>query len=467
LNPFLENDAALRELVPLIYSSLLRADPASAELRPWLAEEWAFSDDGRQVTFRLPPDRRWSNGNALNASSISASLQATGHPALQAFEAITALNETTLVFEFEAINCSALTRLSLLPLIPAEEIGLERPSASGPFVVNDWPENHRSLSAVRNPHYPAGSATLGGLNIRFLREREIEIALSEGRFDLVGPLKAPLNLEVPARFTDLTYPAGEMVYVAINYEPKNEDPLPQPVHEALIAALDRETILSQALADDGQLLAGSLLPQHWGANESLALPAYDPNAARARLIQAGLRDQDGDGWLDQGSERLELSIRLNGFEPLNQDLGWLISGYYRELGIFARAEGVGFDSVVDDLFTHDFQLALFSWPMLPDPDQQLYWRSTENTEGFGLNFTSYQNGSLDDLFDRANTVPGCNPRNRAEVYAEIQAVLAQDRPVDFLLAPNQHLLVTNRLKAVQPGPFAPLTWNAEEWEIGN
>jgi peptide/nickel transport system substrate-binding protein len=223
--------------------------------------------------------------------------------------------------------------------------------------------------------------------------------------------------------------------------------------------------LAEVLNDDGQLMASSLLPNHWAANDSLSPPNYDPDTARELMADAGLRDNDGDGWLDYRGERLKLGIRLNGKNSLHQDIGWLVSSYYRDLGLFARAESVPIDSVVDDLFTHDFTLALFSWPLLPHPDQRLFWKSTENKEGIGLNFTSYNNPQVDELLDAAVALPGCQPKNQAEIYGEVQELLAQDRPADFLLTPNQHLLVNKNLSGLQPGPFVGFTWNASDWYL--
>jgi peptide/nickel transport system substrate-binding protein len=190
-----------------------------------------------------------------------------------------------------------------------------------------------------------------------------------------------------------------------------------------------------------------------------------PDEARQLLTQAGLRDSDQDGWLDSDGDRLDLSIRLNGLDKLHQRLGWLVSSYYRDLGLFARAESVPPDSVIDDLFTHDFTLAIFRWPILPDPDQRLYWQSAENKEGLGLNFTSYNNAELDRLLEAGVSVPGCQPQERDKIYEQIQEILAQDRPVDFILAPHNQLLVNNRLAGPTPGPFAPFTWNVAQWYL--
>jgi len=465
LNPIIENNSALRELTPLLFETLLQVDPNTAQLQPGLAQSWEYSADGKQVTFHLPSHLKWSDGAPLTAAAVANSLKATEHPALLAFSRIYAPDAETLELTFAAIDCAAVTTLAQLPLLPAAEILEATPTGSGPFKVAAWSENKRTLTLERNPNYHSPIPPLDGLTIRFIQPDEVAIALSEGQFDAVGPLQSPISNLQPPTFTDLVYPAPQVTYLAINFDPKNDDPVESEVRQALLLALDREAILAEAWGGDGQLLAGSLLPGHWAANSSLSWSAYDPDAAQTLLAKAGLRDENGDGWLDRAGQRLELSIRMNGENPLQQNLGWLISSYYRDLGLFVRADSVAFTGLVDDLFTHDFDLAIFSWPLLPDPDQRLYWRSTENTVGSGLNFTSYRNPRLDNLLSRAVAVPGCGFEARAKIYADIQKILTQERPVDFLLTPNRHLLVSERLHGLKPGPFAPLTWNVTEWYL--
>lgn len=464
LNPITENNSALRELTPLLFDALLQADPTTARLQPRLARSWEFSDDGRQVVFQLPANLKWSDGSPLTAAGIVESLQATQHPALQEFSRIDAPNTQTLSFTFSTIDCSALTTLALLPLLPASQILAPNPPGSGPFIAAEWTENQRALALIPNPYYRAGPLFLDGLTIRFIKEAEVDSALSKGDFDVFGPLEG-VNSNPFGSFAKLTYPAPQVVYIAINYAPRNESPIPLRVRQALTLALDREAMLNEVLKGEGELMAGSLLPGHWAANPALSPPQYDPEEARQLLAEASLKDSNGDGWLDQNGERMELAVRVNGQNPLHQRLGWLASSYYRALGLFARAESVPPDSVIDDLFTHDFRLAIFRWPLLPDPDQRLFWRSAENTEGIGLNFTSYNNSQVDELLEKGVAVSGCQPDDRVKIYHELEQILSAERPVDFLLTPNRHLFVSPRLNGLNPGPFAPFTWNAAEWHI--
>jgi peptide/nickel transport system substrate-binding protein len=465
LNPITENNSALREISPLLFATLLQTDPQTGQLQPDLAERWEYSRDGKEVLFYLPARLKWSDGSALTAAAIVTSLKATEHPALAAFSQITAPDPNTIKLTFARIDCAAVTTLAQLPLLPASQILAPQPMGSGPFRVADWSENKRILKLTRNPYYGGPKPALAGLTVHFLSDNEAAIALSEGQFDLVGPLPSPLVSYSATNYSQISYLAPRLTYLAINADPKNGDPLPAEVKQALPLALDREAIVAEALNGQAQLLAGSLLPGHWAANPDLAWPKYDPPAARRWLARANLKDEDGDGWLEYQGQRLELAIRLNSANNLHQNLGWLISSYYRELGLFARTEGVSVENIVEDLFTHDFTLAIFSWPALADPDQRLFWNSTKNKEGVGLNFTSFDNPKLDQLLEQGIAVPGCALETRAKVYREVQELLAKERPADFLLAAQQHLLVGNRLQGLAPGPFAPFTWNITAWYL--
>ncbi len=446
-----------------MFDTLLHVDPNTAQLRPGLAESWSYSNDGKKVIFQLPAGLKWSDGKLLTAAAIVASLKVTEHPALLAFSQIAAPDAATLELTFAKIDCAAVTTLAQLPLLPADAIQEPLPTGSGPFKIGEWSENKRTLSLTRNRYYAGPAPLLDGLTIRFIAEDEAAVALSEGQFDALGPISAS-PLHVPD-LADLVYPAPQMVYVAINFAPKNTEAIAPEVRKALLLALDRPAILAEALAGDGQLLAGSLLPGHWAAKTDLPQPAYDVKTARSLLRKAGLRDEDGDGWLDREGKRLELYVRTRGDKVLMQNLAWLVSSYYRDLDLLVRADTMSFTDTVDRLFKHDFDMAVFSWPLTPDPDQRLFWRSSENTEGQGLNFTSYDNPTLDKLLDRAVAVPGCDTGRRAKLYGEIQETLTVERPIDFLFVPNRHVLVGTRLHGLKPGPFAPFTWNVSEWYV--
>ena len=171
------------------------------------------------------------------------------------------------------------------------------------------------------------------------------------------------------------------------------------------------------------------------------------------------------GWLDREGERLHLPVRTNGGNRLREDVASLIAGYYRAIGVYAPVELVLWGAVVDDLFTHDFETMVFSWPLRAEPDQSGWWLSTENEIGSGYNFGSFSNETVDRLLGEALAVPGCDPGDRAEPYRQIQAVLAQERPYDFLGIPYATLLVRSDLDGIKAGPFAGPPESAADWYL--
>jgi peptide/nickel transport system substrate-binding protein len=259
------------------------------------------------------------------------------------------------------------------------------------------------------------------------------------------------------------YPAPEFLFVAFN----NDHPVlgDSRVRQALSMAVDREHLLDQALGGAGELIAGSLPAAHWAADPDLVSPPYDPAGARQLLVEAGWSDSDGDGWLDRDGERLRLPVRTNGGNRLRDDVATLIAGYYRAIGVEAAVELVLWGAVVDDLFTHDFDTMVFSWPLSAEPDQSRWWHSTENEIGSGYNFVSFTDETVDRRLEEALALPGCSPGGRSEIYQQIQDVLARQRPYDFLLIPYATLLARPDLHGVEAGPFADPLESAAGWHI--
>ncbi|MFQ5578452.1 MAG: ABC transporter substrate-binding protein, partial [Anaerolineae bacterium] len=238
------------------------------------------------------------------------------------------------------------------------------------------------------------------------------------------------------------------------------------VRQALSHAVNRTQILQTAFGGFGTLAAGILPPAHWAANPDLPIPGYDPALAAAMLNAAGLTDGDGDGWRDlPGGGPWQPAIRVEAGNRTEEAAALLVAGDYRRIGVQAQAEPVPFETLIDDLLTHDYQAAVYSLPVPATLDRRARWHSDQIEAEFGLNLAAYANPQVDGWLDAANTVRHCAPEARAALYRQIQAQLVEDRPVDFLVAPTYFVVVKESLAGVAPGPFAPLTWNAASWDL--
>jgi peptide/nickel transport system substrate-binding protein len=481
LHPLLAETEAERTLAPLLFDSLLDYDPESGRLTPGLARAWSVSDQSRTITFTLRADARWHDGEPVTAADVAFSLGAARDPAigslygpqLQYVAEVTALDDRTVVVDLDEPECPSLAVLGEVPIIPrhalpdsptAASFG-EAPVGSGPFVFVEWAAGGE-LRLAANPDYWGGRPYLDAWSYRPYEDAAgLRRALEEGEVDaaLLPPGRLPGGDAAASRFRMYAYPAPEFLFVAFN----NEHPLlgDRQARLALSMAVDREALLEEALGGAGELIAASLPAGHWAADARLEPPPYDPEAARRLLRQAGWSDTDGDGWLDRDGERLRLPVRTNAGNRLREDVASLVAGYYRALGIDARLEIVLWGAVVDDLFTHDFEVIVFGWPIAAEPDQRRWWLSTEDEIGWGYNFVSFADAEVDRLLAEAASVPGCDPDQRAQLYGQIQGWLAEERPYDFLLVPYAALLARPGLEGVRAGPYAGPAESADAWHL--
>jgi peptide/nickel transport system substrate-binding protein len=476
-------------LVPLLFDSLLAyhrrgptGSPDSGAPQPHLAEAWTIAGNSQTITFTLRSDAGWHDGQPVTADDVVFTIKSARDPVLDSLYGpqlghvteVSAPDDGTVVVSFDEPHCPSLTVLGELPILPQhllagsdpniESFG-SAPVGSGPFVFVGWTPGGE-VHLARNDEYWGGVPYLDALSYRpFENATDLGHALESGQIDvaLMPPGRLPdFTLSSPS-FSVYRYSAPEFLFVAFNGDhPVLSD---QRVRLALSMAVDREQLLGQALDGWGELIAGSLPSTHWAADSALRPPAYDPDGARQLLAEVGWTDSDGDGWLDQDGERLRLPVRTNGGNQLREDVATLIASYYRAIGVDASAELVVWGALVDDLFTHDFEVIVFAWPLQAEPDQSRLWLSTEDEVGSGYNFVSFADETADRLMQEALAVPGCDPTLRAERYRQIQRLLAQERPYDFLFVSYATVLSRPGVYGVTAGPFAGPLESAAAWYI--
>jgi len=114
---------------------------------------------------------------------------------------------------------------------------------------------------------------------------------------------------------------------------------------------------------------------------------------------------------------------------------WLAE-YYRQIGVRARVETMPFSTLIDDLLTRDYQVAVYDW-RVDVSAVRARWHSDSIDAEFGQNITGYRNPQVDALIDALDTVPRCDVSARAEIMQQINQLLADDRPADFLSIINE------------------------------
>ncbi len=498
LNPVLADDRASLAVTELLFDRLLAVDPQTGSNVPGLASSWQVSADGLTITFTLRDGVLWHDGQPFSAADVEFTFEAITNPAVgsprqadfSVVEEFKAVDDTTFVVTLADADCSILYDLGSVSIVPLHILSDDdiqtspfnvRPVGTGPFVFGERVVGDH-ITLLRNPRYWGKMPHLDAWTYKVVAEEEALLAgLETGQLDVIPlPLGDFTSVEAAGHFQIHPYPASEYYFIGYN----TDHPIlgDARVRRALSQAVDRRRLLDRILAGQGQVLDSGLLPAHWAYPQDPSPPrlgsgqaslraglaqdsSFDPARAAQLLTEAGWVDSDGDGIRDRDGEPLRLRLSTNGGNAVREAIAILAQQYYLAVGVAAEVELMNWGDFLEDIFTHDFDMVVFGWPLAPDPDGWELWHSSESVLDSGFNFVSYHNPRVDELLLQGLKVPKCNEARRATIYGEIATLLAQDQPYAFLFAPYDLMAVNERVGGVAPSSFAGPHWNLADWYV--
>jgi peptide/nickel transport system substrate-binding protein len=481
LNPVLADDPTSLDVIELLFDRLLAVDPETGSIVPGLASSWRVSADGLTITFTLRDDVLWHDGQPFSAADVEFTFKAIVDPSVGSprqadfplVEEFKAVDDTTFAVILADADCSILYDLGSVSIVPRHILANEdiqtsyfnaNPVGTGPFLFGEWVAGDH-VTLLRNSRYWGKASHLDVWTYRVVADEKALLAgLQTGQLDVVPlPLDDLDSIEAAGRFQIHRYLAEEYYFIGYNVDhPVLGD---VRVRQALSQAVDRQRLVDRILGGQGQLLDTGLLPVHWAYPQELAGYSFDPSRAGQLLAEAGWVDNDGDGIRDREGEPLRLRLATNGENPTREAAAILVQQYYLAVGVAAEVELIKWGNFLEDIFTHDFDLVVFSWPLALDPDEWELWHSSESVLDSGFNFVSYHNSRVDELLLQGLRVPQCEEARRAAIYGEIATILAKDQPYAFLFAPYNLIGVNERVGGVAPSPFAGLHWNLADWYV--
>lgn len=184
-----------------------------------IADDIALADDARSVTFRIHPQARFSNGDAITPADVLFSFNtltsAQASPRFRLYFAgvsqVELVGERSIRFHFVQSNRELAFTLGTLPVfspkwlqdeqgkpLSFEQVVKQHPIASGPYVVDAADYGRGNVSYKRNPDYWAANlpARLGSHNFdkityKLFRDYDLQVeAFKAGVFDIMVEPKA-------------------------------------------------------------------------------------------------------------------------------------------------------------------------------------------------------------------------------------------------------------------------------------
>lgn len=525
LNPILANDTSSNRIISLMYPALIGVDPATALYREndpaALVTTWDVSDDGLVYTFHLRDDWAWNDGSPITSADVlytwnayveggNGVVDTAGVYLLDIIDKVEAPDDSTVVVTFKQADCTALGSAASLTPVPSHvlpsdytelndaEFNLDPTVTQGVFNFSQFVPGER-VSLVANQTFP------GAINGVVLPEGWVYKAVADqtvlteqfiaGETNLIDtpPVNRRSDLRADSNINLYSYPGNSWDYLALNYaDPANPQnyadesgtPIDQGHHplfgdpkvrEAISLAINVDDIIQGAVFNEGTRMASTMIPASWAFDSTLAPIPFDPEKAAQLLDEAGWVDDDGDAATPRVAKGAMYApdgtpasfvLYTNGGNTRREAIGTIVQDSLKQVGIAVDFQAIDFNTLLDIMDGQTFDAFILGWRngYPDDPDQTQLFSTTSDVVGSGSNNVSYSNPELDTLMEQARTLPGCDPAERAKIYAQIQAITQKDLPYVPLFVQNGMYGARTEVTGFSPYPNT-MYWNVETWSL--
>jgi peptide/nickel transport system substrate-binding protein len=445
--------AALRPMMGVFNNLVMyRQDVAQNSpdsIVPDLATSWAWSEDGKELTFPLRQGVKWHDGKPFTAADVKCTwdlLMGIGSEKLRVnprktwylnLDRVTTNGDYEVTFHLKRPQPALLSLLASgwSPVYPCHVPPAEmrrRPIGTGPFKFVEFKPNE-VVRTARNPDYwKPGRPYLDGIEWQIIPDIATRnLTFIAGKFDISSPYGTTMpSLEDVKKQA----PQAICVVTATNVARNlilNRDKPPfdnSDLRRAVGLSLDRQAFIDILQQGKGDIGATMLPPPEglWGMPpEMLAtLPGYDPDVAKNRAEARKIMEKLGYG----PDKRLALTLSSRNIPGYRQPAVILID-QLKEIYIDAVLEPVETANWFPKIYRKDYTIAINGTESgVDDPDQQFY----ENFVcGAVRNYTGYCNPEVDKLIDRQSAE--ADTAKRKQLVWEIERRLAADgaRPIIF------------------------------------
>ncbi|MEV0248932.1 ABC transporter substrate-binding protein [Nocardia sp. NPDC050712] len=348
-----------------IVDSLTDQDPATGQIKPWLAQSWEVSPDAKSFTFKLRPNVTFSDGTPFTATSVRQNFDAivqkittakapVGATYLFGYTGTTVLDPLTARVEFSQPNAQFLQATSTPQLgiqaesttaKPAEQRCLGDNVGTGPFTYAEYRQGQSAVLAKR-AGYAWGSAVFGHQGEAYLDRIEFRVvpesgvrtgSLSSGQLDAVSdvlPQDAP-QIEATGARVQVTSNPG----IPFGLQPNLTRGVlaDAAVRSALLTAIDRKEIVDTVLGPQYKV-ASSTLASKTPAYTDLSTKLGHDVAATGRILEQAGWVPGGDGIRAEDGTKLSFAVSFTAAFAGNKSILELAQQQLRKAGIDLRLE---------------------------------------------------------------------------------------------------------------------------------
>jgi peptide/nickel transport system substrate-binding protein len=311
VNPYYNSLRSGMVLAFQAFDCLVYRDPESMEMKPALATSWKQVDD-TTIDFTLRQGVTFQNGDPFTADDVVYTINtviADKRVAIPAyytsFAGAEKIDDFHVRLKLTGLSPAIMEYLAMVtPIWPKayrEKIGADAyskaPIGTGPYKITKV-DGTTEIDLERYDNYYADSPK-GRPAIRYIRIHEVPDATTEmtellgGRADWIWDYNADqfANISRVPTLQAVRFGIMRVHFITIDAAGRTgaDNPLTKlKVRQAVISAIDRQTMAKQLIQGDSQVIDQPCFPTQFGCDVSAAVKyPYDPARAKQLLAEAG------------------------------------------------------------------------------------------------------------------------------------------------------------------------------------
>jgi peptide/nickel transport system substrate-binding protein len=473
LDPHVRYDWSTRMLQQAVYDALVKYEGNPAEVKPWLAESWETSPDGKTWTFHLTGTAKFHNGDPVDAEAVRYSfargLKLNKGVAwmLKDFltpEGIEAVDSKTVRFTLKQPYAAFLSFLPWWYIVDPKQVEAhvvdgddgqkwltDHEAGSGPFTIKRWEPNVlHELASVQDywKGWPQGEEHRpAGVIYRIVREPAAQKAsLLRGESDIVEGLTPDDYVQIARQKGVAIEDHVGMTTFGIKMNNKTGPTADPNLRKAIAYALDYNGLIQ--IYNGAAKLQTSVFPAGMkGQIDVPDMPRQDLAKAKEYLAKSAYPN---------GGITLEY-YHIAGLEEARR-IGLLLLDNLAALNIKVDIRPEQWPNMVakgSKAETSPAMTSVYVTPISTDPDAVAY-QYHPNSWGQYFAMSFYDNSKVAKLIDEARSTPDWD--KRAPLYAEIQKQIVADQPEVFGMVQNRRWARRDVLKGFS---FSPVRFTGE------
>ena len=402
-----------------VYESLAYWDPKTGVVTPWAAKKWSYSADGKTLTITLRDGLTFSDGTAVHASDVAAtinnSVKTPGYmqSVQTAVDTVDAPSDKTVVVHFKYYDPKWVSLMGREVGVIAKASDLHSPDVatngigSGPYTLDlkaSVPGTKYVLQK-RKDYWDAKAFPFKTINVTIFNDPTAQLnAFKSGQ---INATMVTAQQQVAAKATEgasITSTTANTLYWLLFLDKFGKTANPEfkdvRVRQAVNYAIDREGIAKKLLQGLGTATDQVFFPSRAVFESSLekAYP-YDPAKAKKLLAAAG--------YPNGFTISIPSSQATQQYEPtLSQELG--------AVGITLKWTPIPESQTASIILTGQYQLYLKQSGIVSDAyTAGLYFTPAGGT----VNPEKYTDPTITDLYNKITTTT--DPQKSIAIYKQL------------------------------------------------